>query len=166
MSLVALLPAAANSVTTAIARATKSVGDGISFTASLALPTAAAPPTPAAPLVVKLPPDLQAALDRFSSALRVKLAAAGIDTSPAVELSHDVLGGVAVGGNRPDQSVIEQLIQDDPQLQQSFHDLAAQIQKLASAADPLASALGWDATLATQNYHVLVAGDSARLLAQ
>lgn len=159
MSLTPLIPIAGVALRTLASKAVESLSDGLAFAREFAAGHA---PTKTNAVdsgiaenlhsEIGRPSDLRGellrfeqlrretdtAIDQFQQTLLKRLSAAGIDLSKPIQLQSDGFDGIAVGAEHPQWSQIEQLLADDPQLSQAFHDLAQRVRDLQSEdSDPL-----------------------------
>ena len=137
-----LLPIAGTAALSLAGQTVGAIGNGLSFATELLRQDndsarAASPPPP---IDLPRPPaqsKFEQALREFVTRLRQRLASAGIDLSGPLVLESDGLGGIQVGGDRIDESAIEQAIADDGQLAAEFNQLAEEQRSLGRDDDRL-----------------------------
>ena len=76
---------------------------------------------------------LERTLAEFQQQLQRRLADAGLATSLRFQLQSDRQGGIRVIGEHPDRVLLEQTINDDPQLRAAFHSISATHALIAAA---------------------------------
>jgi hypothetical protein len=133
-----LLPIAGTAALSLAGETARAIGSGLSFATELLRQDndAATAPRP-----IELPPSpaeqrLEQAIRDFVNRLRERLASAGIELAGPLVLESDGLGRIQVGGERSDESAIEDAVGDD-RLLAEFNRLAEMQESLGNRDDRL-----------------------------